>query len=247
MHKVQCSQLGSNGRFGNQLFQYAFARTYADKFGYELEIPLDWEGRSIFGIDAPPISCKMQERNEGDNGWFGDHDIDLTGYFTTRNYTKYMDRSEIRKWFYLENYLDLPERYTAVHLRRTDYSTIGTISKECVEHWIDKFNVTDPIIYLSDDTSLSNINELNRKHHFLDDFLIMINSTNLFRCHSTFSWWAGELSNSRVLSPIVFNKLQICVQDQFVDFVEGNHPALCPRPFIVGQEDSKFYDIYFGE
>lgn len=44
------------GRFGNQLFQYAFARALAEKYGAELQTS-DWIGPQIFiGVEASPIN-----------------------------------------------------------------------------------------------------------------------------------------------------------------------------------------------
>ena len=49
---LQMSTLGANGRFGNQLFQYAFARRYAETHGLELAVS-DWVGRDLFALDDP--------------------------------------------------------------------------------------------------------------------------------------------------------------------------------------------------
>ena len=46
------SRLGSNGRFANQLFQYAFLRLYALRHELEVATP-DWDGCDLFGISDP--------------------------------------------------------------------------------------------------------------------------------------------------------------------------------------------------
>ena len=49
------SSLGKLGRFGNQLFQYAFLRICALKSGAQVECS-SWVGQSLFGQTDPPIS-----------------------------------------------------------------------------------------------------------------------------------------------------------------------------------------------
>lgn len=52
---IATSSLGAIGRFGNQVFQYAFAALYADRHGLALETP-DWIGRRLFGRRDLPLS-----------------------------------------------------------------------------------------------------------------------------------------------------------------------------------------------
>ena len=44
------STLGSNGRFANQLFQYAYVKLYALRHGLEPMLPR-WVGNELFGLD----------------------------------------------------------------------------------------------------------------------------------------------------------------------------------------------------
>lgn len=52
------SSLGKLGRFGNQLFQYAFLRICARQAGAQVECP-SWIGQSLFGHAEPPISQQL--------------------------------------------------------------------------------------------------------------------------------------------------------------------------------------------
>lgn len=52
------SSLGQLGRFGNQLFQYAFLRICAKKSGARVECP-PWIGQTLFGHNDPPISKRL--------------------------------------------------------------------------------------------------------------------------------------------------------------------------------------------
>lgn len=49
------SSLGQSGRFGNQIFQYAFLRLCAQKSGARVECP-PWIGQTLFGHQDDPIS-----------------------------------------------------------------------------------------------------------------------------------------------------------------------------------------------
>jgi hypothetical protein len=52
---ITMRSLGTNGRFGNQLFQYAFLKHYARKHSLHVQTPA-WIGQTLFGCGDPPIS-----------------------------------------------------------------------------------------------------------------------------------------------------------------------------------------------
>lgn len=52
------SSIGQLGRFGNQLFQYAFLKICAKKTGAKIESPF-WIGQTLFGHNDPPISKRL--------------------------------------------------------------------------------------------------------------------------------------------------------------------------------------------
>jgi len=55
---VAFSTLGKNGRFANNIFQYAFLRIYAQQHDLRVETPA-WTGRELFGINDPPVSRRL--------------------------------------------------------------------------------------------------------------------------------------------------------------------------------------------
>lgn len=55
--------LGTYGRFGNQLFQYAFLRIYARRHGLQLQTP-PWVGEELFGIPPSPITVNLPAYQE---------------------------------------------------------------------------------------------------------------------------------------------------------------------------------------
>jgi FkbM family methyltransferase len=87
--RVQMTSLGSSGRFGNQLLQYAFIRLYAEKHDLTAELP-DWIGRDLFDLDDPFPSVELPRIDENDEDLFALldgrsgrvlADVDISGYF----------------------------------------------------------------------------------------------------------------------------------------------------------------------
>ena len=157
---IQFSQLGRYGRFGNQMFQYAFARAYAEKYGAVLQIP-PWIGERVFkNVSHPNCTCKLPTAmvNEvppvGDNKvpW-GRVNIDFCGYFNTKDCIDILSEAKVREWFtFQDEWLEIfPEEKgdaAVAHLRRGDYTAIHygwfcSISKisylqACEKYGIDK-------------------------------------------------------------------------------------------------------------
>lgn len=63
--RVQMTLLGSYGRFGNQLLQYAFIRLHASEHNLIAELP-DWIGRDLFDLDDPLPSASLPRADEKD-------------------------------------------------------------------------------------------------------------------------------------------------------------------------------------
>jgi hypothetical protein len=142
-HRVTVSCLGTNGRFANQLFQYAYAKLYALRHGATAAIPL-WQGNELFGLHDPPCAglALPQRTFAGFDDrhrqlWDEDDppiDIDLNGYFQELPDCWQRHRPLLRRFFQLS-----PERQAAVdawhrqvtragertlvavHVRRGDY------------------------------------------------------------------------------------------------------------------------------
>jgi len=136
--------LGQNGRFGNQLFQYAFLRILARHHGMDVQTT-PWIGQLLFGHDDPPPLGRLPVYVEGHNiaeGVFPDwliagrpESLELWGYFAfdTAHYAPFGDffRSLFRPVEAIERPLkraveSLREggsTLVGLHLRRGDYGT----------------------------------------------------------------------------------------------------------------------------
>ena len=66
---IQMQTFGANGRFGNQLNQYAFARVVALNQGLELRTP-NWIGRYLFDLDDPDVGPFTRT--------IGEQDVDIS-------------------------------------------------------------------------------------------------------------------------------------------------------------------------
>ncbi len=142
MSIVTMPQLGNHGRFGNQLYQYAFLKIYCEQHGAELQIP-PWVGNTLFGTSDPPVSVQLphyEERHTGPN-WMdpkppvGDELLnhDFRGYAQYQTKYYWPHRGYIQRLF--EPRPEIRERLAGVgrglayghstsvgiHLRRGDY------------------------------------------------------------------------------------------------------------------------------
>ena len=224
---ISISCLGRCGRFGNQLFQYAFARAYAEKYNATLQTP-PWLGQQLFKLSDPPISQKLPGNGMDVVKW-GQVNIDLAGYFLGEDFLKLTTRKQLRSWFTFQDWVSgfrKPPKAITAHLRRGDFINIDSfcvVSKQSYINACLKFGYnSDLITWVSEETQQRNVELERRRLPFLDDFLTLVDASVIFRSNSTFSWWAGVLSNAKVFSPLINNATGVTD----VDFVEGNWPSI---------------------
>ena len=214
---IQMSSLGKAGRFGNQLFQYAFAKSYAKKYNCIFEIPADWIGRNIFEIDDSSLSRQLP-KTEIDDIPFGQVNIDLTGYFQHQKFLDIMNPDDVRKWFtfrkeWTDKFKKPKDFYVASHLRHGDYvggEKYCTITEKCYLDSCEKFGYhkEDVIIVSEEKRQPDDPCDM----EFLYDFFVLMNADVIFRSNSTFGWWSGFLGNQKVVySPVDYQGgLQYC-------------------------------------
>jgi hypothetical protein len=195
---VTISCLGNYGLFGNQLFQYAYARAFAQELGAELHTP-DWIGRQLFiGVDEPIM------QNKGD--------IDLFDYFQNPEHLALLSKKKVKEWFRFKNPPKVQKHNVVFHKRRGDYLThanqYAIVSDDSYIKGAEKFNLdyTEALVLDQDNPD------------FLTDFCLMMHCNNLFRANSTFSWWAATLGDCQVYSPKVEDRTGLVD----VEFVKGN-------------------------
>jgi hypothetical protein len=231
---VQFSYLGRFGRLGNQLFQYAFARSYAESINAELEVP-DWIGRHIFkGLAGDKYISKTLPLTNVDSVPWGNANIDLLGYFQFKEALGIINKANVLKWFDFHDHLvsSVPKYELCAHLRRGDYlihdKVFCVVSEQSYLLACDEYGLShNSVKWVSED--ICNIDNVNGIDRVLFDFIALMKSNILLRSNSTFAWWAGELGQCDVYSPIIDNM----VGHQDVHFIKGNYPK------IIGADISK--------
>lgn len=167
---ITMRSLGKNGRFGNQIFQYAFLRYYARKHGLDYQVPA-WIGQRLFGLNDPPISnvfskCKVARKDDLDMVCYKSPlvNVDFEGFFHELEYYS-DDKKFFRNLFVptkgLQNYLEKCWGNTkgrdiiGVHLRFGDYgfsyffeTPLQWIIDELEKRW-HMYNA--PLLYLATD------------------------------------------------------------------------------------------------
>lgn len=63
MNYITMQNLGRCGRFGNQMFQYTFLKTYAKQWELQVQTPA-WVGQAIYELTDPGISIRLPQRRE---------------------------------------------------------------------------------------------------------------------------------------------------------------------------------------
>lgn len=150
----------SNG-LGNQMFQYAYARSYAERHGYELHTPAS-PLQKIFQIDDPLAvdGFPLMAGDHSNTGYGfgvlrdGSYNVTLTGQRQHQEELTYT-RSDAKRWFKLRPEMEdlvknVPSMEVVANLRRGDYTyacnPFVVISEQsyldaCDQHGIDKGKV----------------------------------------------------------------------------------------------------------
>ena len=172
---VTMSNFGRNGRFGNQLFQYAFLSLVAQRQSALLQLPA-WAGVGLFGLTtAPQLKSAMVVTKESDmtssdlvnlmrvcdDNFQG---IDYDGYAQMHTSCYAPDKDFIQSLFIFDQRLGkflkdalsnlglAQKKILAIHLRRGDYGYDRYFRAPCswYEKWItlSKYSPDEYIIYI---------------------------------------------------------------------------------------------------
>ncbi|KAF0219357.1 MAG: methyltransferase FkbM [Geobacteraceae bacterium] len=172
---ITISCLGSFGRFANQIFQYAFAKTYARDHGLRVETP-PWLGQCLFGHNDPPISrqlpemedlCNVLSQAKIPNQTETCKNVDFRGFFQyhTRYYAPHKEyfRSlfkpvpeiEARLQEGVKRLRSRGKTVVGLHLRRGDYGydIFYIAPSEWYREWLRGFwdTLDQPVLYIASD------------------------------------------------------------------------------------------------
>lgn len=228
-------QVFIDSRWGNALFQYAFARAYASRIGARFQTN-EWIGTKIFQLSDEPLSGDLTTRdNLHWEQWDGETNIRIIGMGQHQKHLIYT-LAEARRWFTFRPEIQgllnhVPVYPCMAHLRRGDFvgavkfiaisyaSYFNAFNQFGIDEKVTKFvNEENPVAIPGIDPS--------GPMGFLPDFYSLMKAPILFRGNSTFSTWPGWLGDhKRVFSPdqtgVPYDPPRPIYQD--VPFVEGNH------------------------
>ena len=208
------------GRFGNNLFIYAYARALAERENALLET-------------SPWIGQKLFKYLKGYCEPVGDTIIPVCGYHQDQDSLIYT-RKQVKEWFQfkpeiLEQLAQVPCPPIVAHLRRGDYADLGyvVVSEKSYRDAWHKFELdTTPITFVSEENPYI----VNGLPDWLPDFYRMTKAKVLFRANSSFSWWASTLSDARVFAPVIEG---LPGGERDCDFLESNAPKLANLSFVT--------------
>jgi hypothetical protein len=229
------------GRFGNCIFQYAFARGYCERHGLELRMD-DWVGSRIFEIDHPRCAKELP-RMEETMIYDGLSDVSYRSYSQSQRCADFYSIEQCQRWFRfrpvvfgrLRNALKFTGGNLVAHLRRTDFAPYGypVISKESYLDAAETFGYDpDQMEFVSDEKPWFDrffTGELD----FLPDFYRLVRARIHFRANSSFSFWSGVIGDHEAVYSPVIDGLEGGKEHGNVPFVEGQWPRLSAHDFVT--------------
>jgi hypothetical protein len=170
---LRMSTLGVNGRFGNQVFQYAFLRLFAKEHGMEAQNP-PWIGSTLFGhsdrfsTDPLPLWCENNGELPREMSQCGPRPSshEIWGHFQQHTSVHQPRHAEFRELFKPIESIRAPleEAITSLraggtliglHLRRGDYvgGYFWPAPTEWYLRWLDEIWPTlhKPVLYIASD------------------------------------------------------------------------------------------------
>ncbi len=220
---ISFKTLGQYGRLGNQLYQYAFLRTTAQRLGVKFFCP-EWRGDKIFLLNDEqersrvPAPMKTLYRQPLENCGFVESALhiedgtDIIGFFQAE---RYFDRGKVTRWYTFrpesvraaqESYrhIDLAQ-CTGIHLRFGDMKAnpnYVVLSPRYYARALSRVRHRQHVLVFSDDTDAARKHLRGVSGNFLyvegnEDFeeLYLMTRCRDFVCSmSTFSWWGAWLN-----------------------------------------------------
>ena len=220
------SNLGNNGRLGNQLFQFAFLFGLSKAKGYDFCIPPNTDLLNCFDIDCkiaefkPKVVGRLNKNHnitlerafEYDQNFpnFSDN-ADYSGYYQTEKYFKHC-KSELIQSLKFKEKSKIPvnidsKDLVSIHVRRGDY--VGNKYHPVVGmNYINEAKKIFPnkkFMVFSDDIEWCKHNNVGdcyaeNKNHYVDLYQMTLCSGSII-ANSSFSWWGAYLGGGKVVAP----------------------------------------------
>ena len=220
---ISFSKLGEYGRFGNQLFQYAYIRTQAQRLKVKFYCP-SWLGETIFTLGDEKERCEsfvpshLYKEDPYKHGFSLsatsiEDGIDVAGYFQS---WKFFTKEDIFSWYVFKESLftALHEKYShidfsnavAVHVRLGDYMEgsfmFYTPTATYFKKALSKINSKGQVVVFSEhvETVKKYLGSMPDNTVYIEgnknyeDFYLMTLCKDTIISPSSFSWWAAYLN-----------------------------------------------------
>ncbi len=226
------------GRFGNQIFSYACMRSYAERHGLELQTQ-PWVGESIFEITPNAIKTDDLPQRCENTLVEGEKDFVYCSYSQQQKCLTYTKR-DLQRWFKFRPHIaEALTKFWAphcapmvvAHRRVGDFIGYGypVVSKESYRWQAEKLGMADKLQWITEEEPYL-CPEIPAEYAFICDFWRLMHAPILLRGNSSFSWWAGALSDNVVYSPRI-DGLE-GGKEHDVAFELGNAAKFCNLSFV---------------
>lgn len=266
---ISFKKLGNYGRFGNQLFQYAYLRAQAKRLHTTFYCP-PWAGDTIFHLndELERVSeCEVPfSFNDTFHGFSQEateiqDNTDITGFFQS---PKYFNKNEVLSWFSFRDpfFSDVLEKYThiqlqnaiGIHLRLGDYTTpqfeVYIPNQAYFEKALHLINKNSKVLIFSDDPQGAKqyLSALTKSREVifiegnseLEDFYLLSHCSDVICSPSSYSWWAAYLNSSP-------SKKVVVPEYWFLPKGKTVNKDIFPEEWIKVRAHTPFFGTYYGQ
>lgn len=199
---VTYSDLGRMGRFGNQLFQIAstIGLSFRERLPYAFG---EWEYEKYFENALPKRDPK---------GFYKSY----VGYLQDYRNFKWAEPIIQQQFKLKPREVEIPENTVFIHFRAYSKDLLGDVTainpEQTTDYYLraikyfpnkqfvvftDNIEIAKKVIYFLDCPFVCSEN-------FIDDFYVMTKCDGGIISNSSFAWWAGWLSNKKIIIPKIW-------------------------------------------
>lgn len=223
---ITYTQLGKNGRLGNQMFQYAALYSVGLTRGHSIGIPLGTRLSEVFELSSeniesdykPQFLFKERDFSFDPNVFLAPDKCDLTGYFQSGNYFISCKDAILKEFKFKKSYVEKAENFLSaltqknlctVHFRRGDYKNLPRYHTNLGQDYyvsakkVIENSIKDPhFLIFSDEPEWCRESLTGHNMTIVDlkddatEMCIMSKCKMHIIANSSYSWWGAYLSNS---------------------------------------------------
>ena len=216
---ITMSNFGSNGRLGNQLFQYAFMFSLSKENNYDFCIPEGSDAQKCFNITLSNCKNNIVRKYKEQSFTFDVNfpqiypdNCDYRGYYQSEKYfkkykTELLKTFEFKQEHKISGDLDF-SNMVSIHIRRGDYvnnTHYEPYSDEYLKNAKGEFNNKKYLVFSDDINWCKEMNigyyYAENNSHYTDLYQMTLCESSII-ANSSFSWWGAYLSEKeKVIAP----------------------------------------------